>query len=148
MDPDQLRVLATDGVVVADGQVLLMRRDHEPHAGDWVLPGGLVERGETARTACEREVAEEVGLEVTAEVFVGLYDEPGRDPRGNVSAAYRCVPAEGVDAEPRPLEEARAVEWFDADDLPPMGFDHGRIVGDALEADRGDAVLEEDEAGR
>ena len=132
MDPDQLRTLATDGVVVADGQVVLMRRDHDPYAGDWVLPGGLVERGETARTACEREVAEEVGMDVTAETVVGLYDEPGRDPRGNVSAAYRCTPTD--DADPEPLEEARAVDWFDPDELPPMGFDHGTIVADAFES--------------
>ena len=134
MDPDQLRTLATDGVVVIDGRVLLMQRDREPYAGDWVLPGGLVERGETARAACEREVAEEVGLDVAAEAFVGLYDEPGRDPRGNVSAAYRCVPAAGADADPEPREEARAVDLFEPDALPSMGFDHGAIVTDALEA--------------
>ena len=131
MDPERLRTLATDGVVLVDEQVLLVERDRQPHAGDWVLPGGLVERGETAREACEREVAEEVGLDVTAEAFVGLYDEPDRDPRGNVSAAYRCVPVD--DADPEPLEEARTVESFDPDDLPSMGFDHERIVLDAID---------------
>lgn len=131
MQLEQLRVLATDGVVVRDGRVLLMERTHDPFDGRWVLPGGLVERGETARAACEREVAEEVGLEVTADRFVGLYDDPGRDPRGNVSAAFRCAPTGDMAAEP--LEEARAVEWADPDDLPPMGFDHDRIVTDALE---------------
>ncbi|WP_265108963.1 NUDIX hydrolase [Halosolutus halophilus] len=132
MDPERLRVLATDGVVFVDGQLLLMQRDHEPYDGDWVLPGGLVERGETARSACEREVAEEVGMDVTADRFVGLYDEPDRDPRGNVSAAFRCAPVAG--AEPRPLEEARAVDLFDPEDLPAMGFDHETIVTDALDA--------------
>ncbi|MHC3438989.1 NUDIX domain-containing protein [Natrialbaceae archaeon A-gly3] len=132
MDLSDLRVLATDGVVVLEGQVLLMERDHDPYEGQWVLPGGLVERGERARDACEREVSEEVGLEVTAETFVGLYDEPGRDPRGNVSAAFLCTPEE--DAEPQPLEEARAVDLFDPDGLPEMGFDHERIVADAVDA--------------
>ncbi|WP_306055362.1 NUDIX hydrolase [Natronococcus wangiae] len=131
MDPERLRVLATDGVVLVDGQVVLIQRDHEPYAGQWVLPGGLVERGETARTACEREIAEEIGLTVVAEQFVGLYDEPGRDPRGNVSAAFRCAAVN--DEDPQPLEEARAVEVFDSDNLPSMGFDHERIVADTLE---------------
>ena len=131
MELEQLRVLAADGVVVRDGQVLLMERAHDPFDGRWVLPGGLVECGETARAACEREVAEEVGLEVTADRFVGLYDDPSRDPRGNVSAAFWCTPTGDATAEP--LEEARAVEWVDPDDLPPMGFDHDRIVIDALE---------------
>ena len=111
-----------------------MERDHEPHAGDWVLPGGVVERCETARAACEREVEEAVGLDVTAERFVGLYDEPGRDPRGNVSAAYRCVPVVDADREPEPepLEEARggAVRFRRA---ALDGFDHETIVTDALE---------------
>jgi len=128
---ESLRVLATDGVVIRDGQVLLMERTHAPFEDRWVLPGGLVERGETARTACEREVAEEVGLEVAADRFVGLYDDPDRDPRGNVSAPFRCTPTSDAVAEP--LEEARAVEWVDPDDRPPMGFDHDRIVADALE---------------
>lgn len=131
VNPEQLRTLATDGVVLVDGQVLLIERDHDPYAGEWVLPGGLVERGETARTACEREIAEEVGVDVRAEQFVGLYDEPDRDPRGNVSAAFRCAPVD--DADPQPLEEARTVEFFDPDDLPSMGFDHEQIVADTLE---------------
>ena len=133
MDLEQLRVLATDGVVVIDGAVVLMQRDHEPYEGQWVLPGGVVERGETARTACEREVAEEVGLEVTATELIGLYDEPGRDPRGNVSAAFLCHPDGGSD--PEPLEEARAVDTFDPGELPATGFDHGRIVADAFASD-------------
>lgn len=130
MDLEQLRVLATDGVVVTDHEVVLMQRDHDPYEGRWVLPGGVVERGETARRACEREVEEEVGLEVTASELIGLYDEPGRDPRGNVSVAFRCHPDR--DSELEPLEEARAVDTFDPDDLPATGFDHGRIVADAF----------------
>lgn len=137
MDPEQLRVLATDGVVLIDGQVLLMQRDHDPYEGQWVLPGGLVEQGETARTACEREVSEEVGLDVTAETFVGLYDDPDRDPRGNVSAAFRCVPVD--DAAPQPLEEAKAVDLFDPETLTSVGFDHEQIVTEALEEAETDA---------
>lgn len=56
-----VRALATDGIVLLDGEVLLLERTHDPHEGEWVLPGGMVERGETAAAACEREVAEEVG---------------------------------------------------------------------------------------
>lgn len=129
MDPEQLRALATDGVVFVDGEVVLLERTHPPFEGHWVLPGGMVERGETAAEACVREVREEVGLEVTVEAFVGLYDDPGRDERGNVSAAYRCRPV--GDADPEPREEARRVETFDPTALPEMGFDHARIVGDA-----------------
>ena len=132
MDPEQLRALATDGVVFVEGEVLLLERTHPPFEGYWVLPGGMVERGETAAEACVREVREEVGLEVAVEGFVGLYDDPARDERGNVSAAYRCRPV--GDADPEPLEEARRVATFAPDDLPELGFDHARIVADAVES--------------
>jgi 8-oxo-dGTP diphosphatase len=129
----EFRALATDGVVLVDGEVLLLERDHPPEEGRWVLPGGMVERGETARAACVREVREEVGLDVRPVSFVGLYDAPGRDPRGNVSAAYRCLPA--VDGAPEPRAEARRVGTFDPGDLPALGFDHREILTDALEGD-------------
>lgn len=125
----EVRPLATDAVIEIDGEILLLERNHPPFEGQWVLPGGLVEPDETAREACVREVREEVGIDVTVEEFVGLYDDPDRDERGNVSAAYRCSPM--GEAIPKPREEARRVDTFDPRALPPTGFDHGQIVGDA-----------------
>lgn len=130
MNPDNLRALATDGVVLLDDQVALIERNHPPHEGHWVLPGGMVERDETAREACVREVEEEIGMAVVTGAFVGLYDDPDRDERGNVSAAYLCRPVD-ENAEPEPREEPTQVEMFGFDELPEMGFDHGEIVRDA-----------------
>jgi 8-oxo-dGTP diphosphatase len=127
-----VRALATDGVVLLDGAVLLLERDHPPHAGEWVLPGGLVERDERARGACRREVREEVGLDVEPVEFVGLYDDPDRDERGNVSAAYRCRPTTTAQS-PEARAEARRVGTFEPTELPPMGFDHALIVRDAIQ---------------
>lgn len=124
-----VRALAADGVVLVDGDVVLLERNHEPFEGAWVLPGGRVEEGERAAEACAREVREEVGLDVVVESFVGLYDEPGRDPRGNVSAAFRCLANE----RPEAREEARRVATFPPTALPEMGFDHAKIVADALD---------------
>ena len=133
-----LRALATDGVVALGGEVVLLERDHPPEKGRWVLPGGMVERGETARTACAREVHEEVGLDVRPVSFVGLYDAPDRDPRGNVSAAFLCLPAGGAERpEPEPRSEAQKVGTFEPEDQPDLGFDHGEMIADALgEIDR------------
>lgn len=129
-----MRPLAADGVVQIDGEVVLMQRDTDPFEGAWVLPGGVVERGERAREACEREISEEIGIAVDAELFVGLYDEPDRDPRGNVSAAFRCRPEAGNTDDPEPREEARRVDTFAPGDLSEMGFDHERIVREAFDA--------------
>jgi 8-oxo-dGTP diphosphatase len=125
-----VRALTTDAVIVIDGDVLLLERNHPPFEGYWVLPGGFVESDETARQACVREANEEVGLDIEVERFVGLYDDPDRDERGNVSAAYHCRPV--GDEQPTAREEARQVETFDPADLPEMGFDHEQIVTDAL----------------
>jgi 8-oxo-dGTP diphosphatase len=126
-----VRALATDAVIVLDGEVVLLERNHPPHEGEWVLPGGLVEPDETAREACVREVAEEVGLDVTIEECVGLYDDPDRDERGNVSAAFRCRPV-AADERPEAREEAARVDTFDPTALPDVGFDHEWIITDAL----------------
>lgn len=124
----KIRALATDAVIVLGKEVVLLERAHSPFEGSWVLPGGFVEPDETAREACVREVNEEVGLDVTVDELVGLYDDPGRDERGVVSAAYRCKPIS--DKKPTPRVEARQVGTFDPDDLPEMGFDHEQIIND------------------
>lgn len=127
------RCLAADGVVLRDGELLVLRRDHPPCEGEWVLPGGYVEERETARDACEREVREEIGVSVEARRFVGLYDDPGRDERGTVTAAYLCEATDG------PLmagDEARDVDSVDPEDPPGLGFDHDAILADALELRR------------
>ena len=126
----EVRALATDAVVLLDGQVVLLERDHDPHEGAWVLPGGLVEPDERANKACVRETYEEVGLSVHPVAFVGLYDDPERDERGNVSAAFLCRPTSQGQT-PIAREEARRVDTFDLSDLPQLGFDHEQIINEA-----------------
>lgn len=130
------RHLSADAVIPIDGEVVLLLRDREPCRDAWVLPGGMVEEGETAREAAEREAREETGISVEATEFVGLFDDPDRDERGNVSAAYLCRTR--GDAEPRPVEEASRAETFPPADLPgEMGFDHRDIVRSVLSQGNG-----------
>lgn len=126
--PDRV-VLTVDAVIAdADGRVLVMERGTDPFRGTWVFPGGLVDPCETAEQACIREVLEELGLEVRLTGLIGIYSEPGRDPRGSfVSIAYR---AEIVSGTPTVTPEARAHRWLEPDEEVPMGFDHARILAD------------------
>jgi 8-oxo-dGTP diphosphatase len=133
--------LTADVVAIATDigrRVLLIRRGHEPFAGQWALPGGFVDEWERPEDAARRELAEETGLVYDGTLdIVGVYGEPGRDPRGwTVSAVYlavlpRAALVEGCD-------DAAEARWFAVGALPQLAFDHATVVADALEVlDRG-----------
>jgi 8-oxo-dGTP diphosphatase len=131
-------MLTADVVVVLTAtagtpRVLLVQRANPPFAGGWALPGGFVEQNEQTVDAAPRELAEETGLHVdVAELeLLGVYDTPGRDPRGwTVSAVYIArVQTEGGIAG---ADDARDARWFPVDDLPALAFDHDLVVADAL----------------
>jgi 8-oxo-dGTP diphosphatase len=77
----------------ADGHpsVLLIRRGHEPLKGEWSLPGGAVELGETLEEAIVREVLEETGLEIEVLAVVEAFDRISRDGEGRVRYHYVLV---------------------------------------------------------
>jgi ADP-ribose pyrophosphatase YjhB (NUDIX family) len=78
-------------VVVQEGQVLLVRRGHEPLQGAWSLPGGVVEAGETLQAALVREILEETGLEVQVGPIVDVLDRITRDAEGRVEYHYVLI---------------------------------------------------------
>jgi ADP-ribose pyrophosphatase YjhB (NUDIX family) len=83
-------------VIVAEGadgspRVLLIRRGQEPLKGEWSLPGGAVELGETLEEAVRREVLEETGLVVEPVDVVEAFDRIARDEAGRVRYHYVLV---------------------------------------------------------
>lgn len=112
-------------------RVLLIQRAHPPFAGLWALPGGFVEGGERVADGARRELAEETGLEVTALDLLGIYDTPGRDPRGpTVSVVYLTHVGEAPVVQGG--DDAGDARWFSLDDLPELAFDHAAVVADAV----------------
>jgi 8-oxo-dGTP diphosphatase len=123
--------LAADCVVFdPQGRLLLIRRKNPPFQGQYALPGGFVEYGETTEQAAARELAEETGLTAVALSLVGVYSDPGRDPRQHiVSIAYLVRVADFV---PRAGDDAAGAEFVANWQRETLAFDHNRIVAGAL----------------
>jgi 8-oxo-dGTP diphosphatase len=118
--------------VHGERHVLLIRRGNEPFKGDWALPGGFVEEGETLDACAHRELLEETGVSGVRLRQLGTWGDPGRDPRGwSISVAY-WGEVEGVLPEARGGDDAAHAEWKPVDRLPTLAFDHADMVAQAL----------------
>src|SRR3712207_2565864 len=110
-EPETPKLMVDAVVPSEEGEVLLIRRASDPYEGQWALPGGFVEVGETLESAAVREAEEETGLKVEIVRLVGVYSDPDRDPRGhNVSCAYLARPMEGELSAASDAAEARSEE--------------------------------------
>lgn len=112
-------------------QILLIRRGREPFRGTWALPGGFIDIDEELDDAARREFREETGLEAPALEQMHTFGTVGRDPRERtISVVYlgRFASAEV----PRAGDDAAEAQWFRADALPALAFDHDEVVAMAL----------------
>lgn len=124
------RTLTVDGMIVVDGRILLIRRGSAPFKGYYALPGGHIEKNEDILEALVREVQEETGLVVEPGIPVGIYDDPKRDERGNVTIAFLCSIRKG---EPRAGSDSSEARFFPFGRLPSrMAFDHREIISDGI----------------
>jgi 8-oxo-dGTP diphosphatase len=80
--------LGVGAVIIHDNRVLLVRRANPPLQGEWSIPGGLVETGETTRDAIVREVLEETGLQVEVTELVEVFERILRDEQSRVQYHY------------------------------------------------------------
>lgn len=112
---------------------MLIKRENPPYEGNYALPGGFVEVGETTEDAARREAMEETGLDIELLCLVGVYSDPHRDPRGHVVSV--CYLAKGG-GELISGSDAKSAEIFRSDNLPELAFDHEMIIGDALRSAR------------
>ncbi len=127
--PETPKLMVDVVIPSEDGKVVLIRRGSEPFEGEWALPGGFVEVGETVEEAAVREAAEETGLAVEVARLVGVYSDPERDPRGhNVSVAFLVRVLSGELAAATDASEAALLDPSSVE----LAFDHRKILDDAL----------------
>lgn len=118
---------------VSSPLVLAVRRDHQPYAGAWALPGGLVDPDEGLEAAVARVLAD-TARDSTARVLaeprhleqLGTFGDVARDPRGRiVSVTYIAL-------HPRPVPVAGSASWHPALRPPQLAFDHAHILAAAI----------------
>ena len=114
-------------------QVLLIERGIDPFKGRYALPGGFVRAEETLEQAAFRELLEETGTKDVYLEQLYTFGDPHRDPRGRVvTVAYYAL----VPTDKSPLlagTDAATAGWYPVSALPPLAFDHKRIVEYAVD---------------
>ena len=139
-------LVGVGAVIVEQNRVLLIRRGQPPLLGEWSLPGGVLECGETLREAVVREAREETGLAVQAGEMLGVYeriiwDEEKRLRYHYVLIDFLCRPIGG---DLKVGSDAAAVRWFTRGELPALNlaFDANDVVRKGLARHESGAATE------
>lgn len=114
-------------------QVLLVKRGVPPFEGRYAIPGGFLREGESLEEAALRELYEEAGVRNVFLEQLYTFGEPKRDPRGRVItvAYYALIVSDKLSLVAG--ADAAEAQWFRANDLPPLAFDHKSILDYAIE---------------
>ena len=112
-------------------RALIVRRAHEPRKGEWSLPGGMLDLGESLADAARREVREETGLDVELGPIIETFDRVHRDGEGRIR--YHFVIVDFVCwsdyGEPVAGSDAAAVAWVAEDEIDRYGVNaHAKAV--------------------
>jgi 8-oxo-dGTP diphosphatase len=113
------------GTVVWHGdRVLLVQRGRPPRQGQWSLPGGAQQLGESLAEAARREVLEETGLTVDVGDVIATIDSIERDADDRIRYHYTLIDfaAEAHSAELVPGDDAADARWFELDQLKGLGL--------------------------
>ena len=118
------RPLVGVGAVIVEGErVVLVRRAAEPMAGEWSIPGGLLELGETMRAGAEREALEETGLRVEAGEVLEVLDRIVPDSGGKARFHYVLIDflCRRIAGELRAGGDAAEARWVREAELQSLG---------------------------
>lgn len=114
-------------------KVLLIRRKKDPFAARWAIPGGFLDLDEPIEVGARRELREEAGVEPSGPVdLIGVFGDPGRDPRGRVISLAHATALRAPLPEVQGGDDAAEAAWLDPRHVSGLAFDHDEILARAL----------------
>ncbi len=121
--------VAVGGVVFKDDRVLLVRRGKPPSEGEWAIPGGSVELGETLQEAVAREILEETGISIRVGELVHLFDDVRKDETGRVRFHYVILDFAGefLSGKVKAADDARDAGWVSPEDFRHLNVNKNTI---------------------
>ena len=125
MSPNALQIKVGVGVVILkDDHILLIKRATAPRLGEWSIPGGKVELGETTRQAAIREVREETSVEITLDSLLDVVDFFNYNDDGALQTQYCLVDymAQWASGEPIAGDDAAEAKWFTRAQIDDLGL--------------------------
>jgi len=132
------RPLVGVGAIIVDaGRVALVKRGQAPLLGEWSIPGGMLELGETVRQGAEREALEETGLVVRATELLGVFDRVVLDEAKQCRYHYVLIDflCERVSGDLHAAGDATDARWFTTAEISklPLPEDTARVIQCAWE---------------
>ncbi len=130
-------LIGVGSIIVRDGRVVLIKRGHPPLEGEWSIPGGVLEVGETLREGVIREAYEETGLMVEPLDLLGVFDRVLRDAKGQVRYHYVLVDflCRITGGELQAAGDAAQARWFAPEELGALSLspDTAGVIRQGLE---------------
>jgi 8-oxo-dGTP diphosphatase len=136
-------MVGVGAIVVDGGRVALVKRGQAPLRGEWSIPGGMLELGETIRQGAEREALEETGLVVRATELLGVFDRVVLDDEKQCQYHYVLIDflCERVSGALHAAGDAADARWFTLEEISklPLPEDTAGVIRMGLEKASGEA---------
>jgi len=117
-------LVGVGALIVENGRAVLIKRGKAPLLGEWSIPGGMLELGETLRQGAEREALEETGLLVRATELLGVFDRVVPDAEGRIVYHYVLIDflCERVAGELKAGADAADAQWLTPEEVAKLSL--------------------------
>jgi ADP-ribose pyrophosphatase YjhB (NUDIX family) len=125
-------LVGVGALIIENGRAVLIKRGKAPLLGEWSIPGGMLELGETLRQGAEREAFEETGLTVKATELLGVFDRVVPDSEGRIIYHYVLIDflCERVSGELQAGADAADAQWLTPEEIRslPLAEDTAAVI--------------------